>query len=42
MNKWIHAFDKGIRIKWNTNSFIQDLNSYGDSRYTKGASKIYK
>ena len=25
-NQWLHAFSKGISTKWNTISFIQDLN----------------
>ena len=24
--RWIHAFPKGISTKWNTNSFVQNLN----------------
>ena len=26
-SRWIHAFPKGIGMKWNANHFVQDLNS---------------
>ena len=26
-NRWIYNFPKGIRLKWSTNSFVQNLDS---------------